>query len=620
MATTQRTVTSRTSTVGGTTLKETLTTTRTEGSTDYGYETLSEADRLTLETRYLEGFKFHPITAEKKTLVQRQSATPHGDTVVATLTIGLGSEREVTVDPREVQGLLKGVNALETDRIAQKKTLQECNEKLAAYIERSKFYELQNRKLVDELRALRENWGKETQRIRKLYDPVLADIRSKLEKSENDKGILEVKLELIEAELASKRGRVEDKIRKYTIAKEKADRDEAKLAEFQAEIELLRKKKEILENEKEKLRKDIEKLKEELKRMRQDLESESINHVQAETNAHCIKEELDFLKLIWEQEKLELNKLAKRDSAAESKEYWKAEIAQLFRELHEQFEAQLDTYRVELIAQFNAKVGLIEQAQGKDNEKVMQLRSDVARLRTENEQLKQRLAKLEPHYAALEAQVAELQRQLEALKVEYDKRLAMLTAELQAAKIEIERLLEDMRRLFDQKIALELEITQYKKLLAMEDARRGVKEVEVKAVEIKKEERTKRSHGEMTAKTRVDKSSKGNIEISEITLDARCVTVLNSGTKEENLGGWKLKRNVDSGRIQNEFVFPPNFTLVTGKQIKIWAKNFKPKDATNDFEFDKPSWGLGMATSTTLVDGNNEEKSIYNTTTVYETS
>ena len=56
------------------------------------------------------------------------------------------------------------------------------------------------------------------------------------------------------------------------------------------------------------------------------------------------------------QEKRELEKLAKRDAAAESKEYWKAEIAQLFRELHEQFDAQLAEYRNELIVQFNAKV------------------------------------------------------------------------------------------------------------------------------------------------------------------------------------------------------------------------------------------------------------------------
>ena len=56
------------------------------------------------------------------------------------------------------------------------------------------------------------------------------------------------------------------------------------------------------------------------------------------------------------QEKRELEKLAKRDTAAESKEYWKAEIAQLFRELHEQFDGQLADYRNELIVQFNAKV------------------------------------------------------------------------------------------------------------------------------------------------------------------------------------------------------------------------------------------------------------------------
>ena len=71
----------------------------------------------------------------------------------------------------------------------------------------SKFYELQNRKLVEELRALRENWGKETQRIRRLYDAELGGLRQKLEEAENQKGILEVKLELIEAELAGKRDR-----------------------------------------------------------------------------------------------------------------------------------------------------------------------------------------------------------------------------------------------------------------------------------------------------------------------------------------------------------------------------------------------------------------------------
>lgn len=54
------------------------TTSLSEGSVDFGYGTLSEADKAALESRYLEGFQYRPITAEKRTLVQRETATPQG--------------------------------------------------------------------------------------------------------------------------------------------------------------------------------------------------------------------------------------------------------------------------------------------------------------------------------------------------------------------------------------------------------------------------------------------------------------------------------------------------------------------------------------------------------------
>ena len=44
----------------------------------YDYSTLSKVDRVAYDSRFLEGFYFHPITAEKHTLVQRQTATPQG--------------------------------------------------------------------------------------------------------------------------------------------------------------------------------------------------------------------------------------------------------------------------------------------------------------------------------------------------------------------------------------------------------------------------------------------------------------------------------------------------------------------------------------------------------------
>lgn len=128
------------------------------GGADAG---LSEKERAELENRHLEGFTYHPITAEKKTLIQRHTKTSPegslfdllllkttcgivdnatfrhlGDTVVATLSYGLSNEREVTVHPKELEATLKNVSQLENDRVAQKKTLQECNAKLGNYIEK----------------------------------------------------------------------------------------------------------------------------------------------------------------------------------------------------------------------------------------------------------------------------------------------------------------------------------------------------------------------------------------------------------------------------------------------------------------------------------------------------
>ena len=90
-------------------------------------------------------------------------------------------------------------------------------------------------------------------------------------------------------------------MKRRNISKDDADRTLQKQAKFESELELLLKKLQFLENEKEKLRKDSDKLRDEMKKMRGDLENESINHVRAENNAHCLKEELDFLKLVWEQ-------------------------------------------------------------------------------------------------------------------------------------------------------------------------------------------------------------------------------------------------------------------------------------------------------------------------------
>ena len=59
-------------------------------------------------------------------------------------------------------------------------------------------------------------------------------------------------------------------------------------------------RKEHLKNERTKLIEENKKLKDEIKKLQTDLETTSIDHVKAENSVHSLKEELEFLKLVWE--------------------------------------------------------------------------------------------------------------------------------------------------------------------------------------------------------------------------------------------------------------------------------------------------------------------------------
>ena len=77
----------------------------------------------------------------------------------------------------------------------------------------------------------------------------------------------------------------------------------------------------------------------------------------------------------------------------------------------------------------------------------------------------------ENQVSGLEREVQRLGRELESERQNSDQEQAKIAGQLAAAKKEIERLMVELRRLFDQKIALEIEVTQYQKMLDMDFSR-----------------------------------------------------------------------------------------------------------------------------------------------------
>jgi intermediate filament protein if len=94
-----------------------------------------------------------------------------------------------------------GVANVKNDREKEKKDMQDLNERLGGYIEKVRFLEAQNRKLVDELDKLKQKWGKETGAIKAMYQAELDEARKLLDEAEKEKARLEIKCASLEEQI-----------------------------------------------------------------------------------------------------------------------------------------------------------------------------------------------------------------------------------------------------------------------------------------------------------------------------------------------------------------------------------------------------------------------------------
>ena len=264
-----------------------------------------------------------------------------------------------------------------------------------------------------------------------------------------------------------------------------------------------------------------------------------------------------------------------------------------------------------------------------------------------------------------EARVANLLRELENMKREKEERERELETEnndykLELAKLraEMEAIMRELQTIVDSKLGLELEIAAYRKLLEGEENRDGLRQI-VDSIVSNQEARVQSAYssssysasstaggaggygfgagsgfggsagsadgslrvsqvtkGEMSAKTTYQRSAKGPVSISECSADGKYITLENTGRKEENLDGWKLKRNIDG--IEKTPFSLDYVTIGIGSKIRVWAQGFKPVTApATDLEYYESNWGTGATVVTKLVNQLGEERATHLQKTVY---
>lgn len=574
----------------------------------------------------------------RSSLPLRHSTGSGGTSVVRTVEYGYGSSGGMGLGGYSNVSNT-GVTSVKTTREKEKKDLQDLNERFANYIEKVRFLEAQNRKLGSELDELRSKWGKETSHIKQMYEAEMSEARRLIDDLSKDKAALEIKMSSFQEQNADINRQLDESKKYRQIDRETINKLNQQVADLESEINMLRRSMDSLETDRSRDKATINRLQQEVDKLRIDLNNETLAHLDAENRRQTLEEEMEFMKKVHEQELKELAALAYRDTTAENREFWKNELGQAIRDIQQEYDSKVDQLRGDMEGFYNLKIQEFRTGATKQNMEVTHIREENKKITKQMSDLRGKLADMEARNAQLDKQYHEVLRELETKETDHMMECTQFREEISKLRTEMEGILQELQTLMDAKLSLELEICAYRKLLEGEENRVGLKKVVEQVVNTQSsggemlsevvsgyESRgdsqvsMKMMRGEVSAKTTYQRTSTGPIAISEVSPEGKFIMLENTSSgpnrRDVNLDGWKLRRMVD-GKRDYSYGFR-NFTLKSGKKVKILARGASSDAGLNDLVFrEEDNWGVGSQVNTALINDKEEEKASHIQKTLY---
>lgn len=548
------------------------------------------------------------------------------------------------------------VAAIKLKRDQEKQELVRLNERFAAYIERVKFLEGQNKKLLADLDDLRQKWGEESKQIKERFEPELLDARAKIDDITRDKAKAEIKAKRSEYDAANFKRQYDEAVHLINADKNKMLSLEYLLQENIAELDLLRRQMADSENDIEKYRKEINNLNLDLQNLLDELDQVTLNRVRLENEKQTLEEQIPFLNAIHEQEMAELRSL-QAGAHIDPAQFYRHELERAIRDIRGDFEQLNETQKRELEEWYKIKTEEIQQQVAKRDalDSSLNVKSEsAAQLKGAFNDTQKDLGDLKQHNASLVLRLNQLEEELEQVRRHNGLALDERDREINDLRSKLQDLIGDYDQLMNNKTSLEFEINTYRRLLESEEHRSTrVASSEAKpsssstytSIITNKYEKVapvnqqpqsvpqttsvpvsgsetpndiRLSTSEMSAKTTFQRSAKGPVSISECSPDGKVIILENtSRNKDIVMTNWVLKRRVDN-KPEITYKFPENLTLKANKVVRIWARGHGKENVPTDLvNKDIENWGMGVNIVTIVLNDVGDEKATHLQKTVY---